>query len=547
MRTPSWLRHSVQIARIEWTRNRRQAARSSTWQSVLTIGLGILTIASGIGAYIVGKLLVRGDLSVPFDLIQAVIIVGFVMYLWMAVQRTSRVIKRIDTTHLLTTVPASEVAFGAVLLVYMQVSRYVVLAVLGGAVGFALGMQSLIHVVTIPVAMIGLGMLAVLLGMSINLGMTLATSQYPRIRRYQKPISFVVLFLGALGWSILRQQTEAVALLTDWLRYVPITWFVDLALLGVPGIDVSVVRSIGALCLLIVGISVLIWSTVVLMVRVWDSEPVSAATIHRSRTLVGRGIAERVFAGWVSRPVLTVARKRWLQERRIPLRILMIGYLLFFVPVMFFPVFLTGVVPGLSLVIFAFLCAAWPGIAFGLPMFSTEYPSLPMTLTTIPGSQFVRGTVLAGVALSAPITIVGILGLGIWSPLGLLEMGLLALAGVVLCVTAVTVGAVIATRISYYEYRLVPVPYINTPVYDEGGKSGFLHLGMVLAMVGLVCLPAFIGYGVAFLAMTTVEPLDTMTRVIRVGSLVLTLLLASGVSIWAYRRAITQFNEYTLP
>lgn len=544
----SWLSHSVQIARIERRRSRRQLGRSSTWRAVIAIVLVSIAVGTGIRAYTVGTALRRGQAMLPFETMRIAVTAGFLVLLIGLVQRTSGLLERLDTDHLLTTVSAREVVLGVILTVATRTVTRIFPLTIGVAIGFAVGTRSLASALTIIVAVAGFLSVTALIGVGLGFVMELVSTRSPRFRRYKTLLVVLALGLVMIVWTVMDRGliSSAIGLMTGWL-VVPPAWFVDLGLLGVPGIQSNVLQSVGALGWVVSGIPILTVVITALATRVWETEPVSAATIHRSRPLVVKGVAERLFSGHVSRPVLTVARKRWLQERRIPVGLMMTGYLTVLLPGVFLPAFAAGTIPGLSLIAFVFICASGTGIAFGMPLLALEYSSLPMTLTTVPGRQYIRGTVLAGVALGGPITVLGTLVLGIWSPLGVLELLLLAIGGVVLCVCSVTFGTALSLRLSYYEFRPVPFPFTNTTVYGVVGRREFINLGMVLALVGLVCLPAFVSYGVVFVNAQAATALAASTAGVRIGSLVLMVALAGGVSAVAYRRAVARFNEYSLP
>lgn len=545
MNPGSWLRHSHLIAQAERTRGQRQPGHSSTWRTIRRVALIVLSIGGGIAAYVIGQSLTRGELTLPFEAIQAAVVAGFVTFLWTALQRTSNVNERINTDHLLTTVGAHEVALGIVFVVYRQVAFPVLLPALSVAVGFAAGSQIPSAALTIVVAVAGFVTLAALLGIVLSLAADLAAIRSPRLRRYRNYTYVLAFMLGFLIWMAVIQAPVSTDAVLDWLRLVPIAWFGDLALLTVPTVPAGQVLGLGALVVTVIGIPVLTVLTIGLARHVWTTSQVSASMIHRSRSLVRPGVVELLFAGWVSRPALTVARKRWLQERRVPLGLLFQGYLLMLMPVVFLPIFAAGEVPGVSLVALAALGAIGAALAFGVELVGTEYSSLLMTLTSVPGHQFIRGIMLAGIAVSAPITTMGVLGLGVLSPLGPLELLLIALVGVVLCVCSVTLGAALGTRRSYFDIRPVPIPFTDITAYTGG--SAITTWGGVFVVIGLVCLPAFVVYGAAFFNGPAASAFAISTTVVRIGSLVLTILLAGGITVVAYRRAVTRFNEYKIP
>ncbi|RRJ31860.1 hypothetical protein [Halocatena pleomorpha] len=222
------------------------------------------------------------------------------------------------------------------------------------------------------------------------------------------------------------------------------------------------------------------------------------------------------------------------------------GYILLALPGVFLPILDAGEIPGISLVFFGFICATGSGLAFGMELLGVEYPVLPMTLTTIHGQQFIRGTIFAGVVISAPITTVGVIALGLGSSISSVEVILVALTSVVLCMYSVTLACAIGMGVSYYEFRVVPLPFTGTAVHAEGGRESFIRLGAVVILLALVCLPIFGGY-LSVISGPVATVLDTSIVVVRLCSLVLTTILAATISVPTYRLAVKLFNQYSIP
>ncbi|MFC7198473.1 hypothetical protein [Halospeciosus flavus] len=487
----------------------------------------------------------QGDLALPISAIQTTAVAGFLTFLWLALQRTSSENEQLNTDHLLTTISAPEAALGLVFTVFRQVAVPVFLPALAVAVGLALGSQTPVTALTTGVAVVGFVTLTALLGIVLSLGTKLATSRSPRLRRYKNYTYVLAFILGFLIWITILQGPVSNQTAIDWLHAVPLAWFVDLALLGLADVPVGHARSLGALGVTVVGLLVLTGATISLAERVWTADRVGESTIHHSRSLVGAGIAERLFAGWVSRPVLTVARKRWLQERRVPIGLLLQGYMLMLTPLVFLPIFAAGEVPGVALVGLVFLSAVGTAFAFGAELLGTEYSSLPMTLTSVSGRHFIRGTVFAGVTISGPFTLLVILLLSLGSPLSAVELLGMGLAGIAVIACSVAVSAMLGLDASYYEIRPVAIPFTGITAYTESG--GIFKWGKVFAVVGLVCLPAYVVYGAAFLGGSVATALGASMPVVRIGGLLATILLAIAVAILAYQRAVRAYNQYTLP
>lgn len=540
------IRQTLRIARVERRRARRRLGRSLAWRAVLAVTLVSASALLGAGAYEVGRSLRRGTAALPLETIHVVTVSGFLTLVWVFGRRTSTVMERIEPELLLASVPARTVALGVVATVVGGIAVPLSLPAVCFAVGLAFGHQSLSGPFAVLLAVAGGVALAALFGVTLSLGRELAALRSPRLRRYKTLLYAAGFAALVIAWFVLASDAVGWERLASWLPVVPITWIADLGLLGLTGSETVGRRPVGALCLFGVGLPLCTVAAVRLADRVWHTDPVGAGTIHRSRSLLGPGRATRLFGGRVSRPVLTVARKRWLQERRVPRGLLTAGYMLLVLPIVYLPLLAAGEILTATPILLAFVLAVGTGLAFGLELLSVEYPALPLTLSAASSRQFVRGTVLAGTAVGAPVTVAITAVAGVGSPLSPLEAILTALASVPLCLCGVTVAAAIGMDASYRDFRPVPIPFVDTTVHSETGRRSFLKLAVVMTLVGLVCLPALTGY-----LSPVNEPLATEIGIsiptVRLLSLVGTVALAVAVSAVSYRRAVRAFGEYTIP
>lgn len=238
------------------------------------IALLVFSIGGGIGAYLIGQSVARGDLVLPVSAIQTAAVAGFLTCFRMGIQRTSSVNEHLNIDHLLTTISASEAALGLLFTVYRQVAVPVFLPTLAVAVGVALGSQTPVTTLTVGVAVVGFVTLAALLGIVLSLGAKLVTSRSPRLRRYKNSTYVLVFILGFLIWNTILQGPVSNQAAIDWLQAVPLAWFVDLALLGLADVPVGQARGLGALGVIVVGLPVLTEATISLSERVWTANRV---------------------------------------------------------------------------------------------------------------------------------------------------------------------------------------------------------------------------------------------------------------------------------
>lgn len=540
-----WLRHSAQIAQTERTRSRRRRGRSSLWRAFIAVVVVLIAAGLAVGAYEIGSTLRRGQFTLPLVVIRTATTAGFLLSIWRFTRRASSRIERVDTDLLLTTVPAREVALGVMIHEYSRVAVPISLPVLGVALGFAIGIRSPATALMIIVAVAGFVAFSLLVGFVLGLSAGPIAEQLPFIRRYRRVFSLVAYLLPTIVALAVFWGVVPLASVIRWLRTLPFGWFIDLGLLGVPGVQSGFLRGVGALCFVVLGCPLFVLVTARLAKFHWYAEPVSPKTTQHSQALVNAGIAERLFGNIVSQPTLTVARKTWLYERRVPAGLLSATIVVYIPILVGIYVLKTGKIPTIAPMLLAFAGAWGTSFVFGINLLGKEYPVLPMTLTAITGRQFVRGIVLAGVAVGATVTTLITLIVGLVSPVGVVGAVLVALVGGLLCVCGITLAAVASLRVSYRDIMKVPLPYLEGNIYSDAGWSSFIDPFAVLLVLTLVSLPVFVSYlSITAAFLTTVFGIPIAA--IHIGGAVLTAVLSAGISKLTYQRAIRLFNQYTI-
>lgn len=541
----SRLVHSLQIARIECTRSQRQRGRSDVFRAVFFVCILALALGSGVGAYVFGTLLHSGEIALSAEFVQRVATAGFLALLVGLMQRTFRLLSRIKVTHLLTTVSTAETILGIAGAVLWPAVIWLAPIIFTFAIGFAVGAHWPAGIVTLCIAGAGLLVLAALLGVALSFTVKVVTTRSPRFRRYRGIIAVIAFVFVAGIFSLANAGLVSIDELGEWASYTPVAWFVDFGFWGTSLVHSGVLPIMGSLAVLGAGIPVVTIGTTLLAKRVWETEPVSATILHHSRSLVGTGTIERLLAKRLSRPVLTVMRKRWLQERRVPVAVSMLGYLLVLLPIVYLPMLFTGRILLVSPLSLAVVLGPATGLCFGITPIGAEYSSFPMTLTAISGRHFVCGEILAGVTIGTPITVITTVLLALGSPVGTLETIAVGIASGMLSVCGMTLAVALGMSVSYSDLLPAPLPLSSATIYAEIGWMEFVRLGVLLGILGLVCVPGFAGYLLVFL-----EPMGATVIVsqplIRIGALLLMSGLAAAASGIAYQRAVRAFDQYVI-
>jgi len=585
-------RHARLIARTELRRKWRSIAGNAWWRlGVFAVAglFGLLPIAGVVfGAYVLGDGLRAGTIDAPMALLRVGAAGAAMFVAFLTATRTVQVSGEIDGAEgLLTTVPHRDVVAGLLLAEGTLFLGVAVLPILATGVAFALGAASPLGFVSIILALLTLVTLGIVIGYPIGLVLKLAFARSQLLARYKTTVGALVMLLY-FGAVFTNSLNAAFGPLLDILKLSPLGWLADLALVGAPGAGVALARAVGAVGAFVLGVPLLVGASITLAERLWYGDPVqvvdgegkssglrslipetesdSTQPGHSETVATERSsTTEKLFGGFVSRPALQVAQKDWRRARRAPLKLWYAAYPLFLLGFQIGPILDSGQVPG-WVVLYIAIVGAWAtGAAFALNPLGDEGAVLPATLTaSVSGRQFVDGTVLAGVAVGVPLTIVATLALGAISSLSILETLGVAAVGAILCIGATALAAGIGTAYPKFEQsritrsRKAVVPSLSAfAVYTlalgllgiPGVVSQFPSLLSGLAVLGaflfelvgappsIVQIPSALG---------DLAVLIESTPSASLAGIVLTALLAVGISWISYRYAGRTFNEYTL-
>lgn len=532
-----------QVAQAEWTRHRREFGAPLLGHRFLFVVSIALALGLGWLAYSLGREVASGQ-PLPTDALGLLVGVAFAGMVWRSSRYTHVRFERMEPAMLLTAVPARTAALGLLGFVYARLLTVLMLPTLGVTVGLVVGLQSLPVALTTGFAVTGMAALAVAVGTTARLLTRVVALRLVRLRGYRDLLVVFGWIPLMIGYMLLQELSLSEAPIVGLFGTLPVAWFVDLALVAGPEFARgSPQDAAAALGVLVVSIPALTAGTARLARRTWESEPVSSTGTHGSHTLVGNSWVDWLLGGYVSRPVRTVARERWLMERRVQRGLLSVGYVLLVVGVLGLPVILFAGARGFLLLIAIALGLA-AGVAFGSDPVGTEYRTLPMVFTAVTGRQFVGGLVLAVSLIGMPLVVLVTVPVGVLSVVGPLQSVLIALVGVAVCACTASVALAVGLGVDRDELALRPFFFTDVPIYAEEGVGGFRRLGSIFAAVLLGTVPAFVGN--APVISTRVAALGVSPLAVQLGSLLLTILLVAALTRIAFRRAVRRFRDYQI-
>jgi len=541
---PTDIRQGMKIARAEWTRHHREFDTPLTGRPVVLILLVGIASALGWFGYSLGRDLTAGQ-PLPKGVVSLFVTAAFVWMVWRSSKYTHVRFERLNPDFLLTTVPARTAALGLLGFVYARLLTTLVVPMVGIAVGTALGLQSPTVALTVVLASACIAAFAAALGTTSRLAARLVALRLMRARYYRDLLivfGWIPLIIAAM---LLQELSLSLAPLTGLFGALPLAWFVDLALIGAPtGTVGSPQHTLGVFVLLGTTVPVFTATTALLARYAWEHDSAGSTGTRGSHSLLNTGVVERFVGERIPRAMYTVARERWLMERRVPQGVLSTGYALLFMGVVGFP--LVAFIGGTTslLVFFAVTLGLATGVAFSSDPIGTEYRALPMLFTSVTGREFVGGSLLAASVVGIPLITLIIVPLGVVGLIGFGQTLLIALLGSAICTCTAAVATMVGLDVERFNYAPVPFFFTDVPIYAEVGAAAFFRHGLILSIGVFASVPAFVGTsppvyeGIASLGVPAV--------VVQTGSLVLTLLLVAVITRTAFRTAVQRFQAYQL-
>jgi len=591
MAESNWPQHVLRIGVFEFRRSVRALWRDKGRFALITLGAvvpSLITLA--VTVLFAEEIREISGVAVP-DMARGMIALFWLFGVYIIAQRVVSARPRIDAEPLmLATVSARTAALGLLVAEMLRLLVHVAVPILVFTGVSVVLLESLVSLILLPVVAVLFAATVVVAGSLVGYGIALLVATSPFVARYKTILGTVATLITMGGYFVfLYPQISGLSQAT--LAWFPLGWLADLAVVGTPFVG-STIRTVGVL----VGSAVLLVSGGLLIERItvalWFIEPVAPQTAGnqsladqtakgeavqpRTRDALAGAIAPLAVPQFISTPVRHVAEWVLMRTRRDPNRLMFL-----FIPVFAIgsPLVSTAVRSGSIGAIAAPLSAvALPWIAgslFAMNSLGDEGPVLPVTLTAVSGTQYVRGLITPGLVFGLPIVLL-VTGLaGVFSPYTVGEQFGLGVLSVYLTCIATTVAPAIGMVFPRFSaIRVGQSQDVLPPRMTAIAVHAFLVVlpGALLAMLIIApraaraILAGVFGFvpTVLFelLSSSTGGPLATATEAFRTigesiqavepGQLQFSggaILLLGGVlcSSLLYQYAVRRFNQYVPP
>ncbi|ADB62227.1 hypothetical protein Htur_3363 [Haloterrigena turkmenica DSM 5511] len=579
-----WAQASLDIGVLEFRRSIRALWRSKGRFALIALGAAVPTLIGALVVFVFADAIRGLETLSELDSVRGMVALFWLFAVFLIGQRVVSVRTRIEAEpFVLTTVSSRATAGGLVVAETLRVLAYFAPPVLLTTAVCVLLLGSPASLLVVPTTAALFAATAVVTGSAAGYVVALLVATSPFVARHKTVLGTAASLLGFGGYALFfYPQIGGVD--QSSLAVLPVGWFADLALAGT-GLTTTPLRWFG------VGLS----SAVILLVggflvdrlttTLWFIEPVSvdsdgssdgerAGELTLRRDALTTAAAPLPVPRLLSTPTRRVAEWALLRTRRDSNRLMFLMIPLFAVGS---AVVNTAIQSGSIETVAAPLCAValpWVvGSLFAMNPFGDEGAVLPVTLTAVPGRQYVRGLLVPGLLIGLPLVPL-VTGLAtLVSPYTLLErVGLITLSGFVTCV-AVAIAPAIGMVFPRFSAISVGrscdvIPPRMTAVALHAGLTvvpGTVLAGLVLApeltrgaLAGLFgVLPAVLSELLAAATADVVAaPADWFVALgDGIGSLDLAVLRFGGgglvlvggllVAVLSYRRAIDRFEHYT--
>ncbi|EMA38352.1 hypothetical protein [Halococcus hamelinensis] len=493
-----WARHALGIGLFEFRRSVRAIRRDKARLGMMALAVvGPSAVLTALLAVFASEIRGIGPLSVP-NAVRGMVALFWLFAVFIVGQRMVSAHAHVEAeSMMLTSVSARAVAGGLVVAETLRVLAYVGLYAVVGTAAAVLLFGSLASLVLVPTTTVLFAATAVVAATACGYAVAWLIASSPFVARH-KTVLGIVAALALMGVYLLFIYSPLGIVSPTSLAWLPMAWFVDLATTGSPFVG-SPIRAAGALLgsllLVVVGGALVEREAVAL----WFTEPVNPDADGATRETVDSGAARFSHRGALaaavsplvvpdrlSTPTRRVAEWTLLRTRRDPNRT---TFLLVPVFAIGSSLVSSGYQSGSVTAVAAPLCAVmlpWlAGALFALNPLGDEGRVLPMTLTTVPGRQYVRGLMTPGLLLGLPAVLVVTAVASVFSPYTLVRRIETVVLGGALTVIAVAIAP--AVGMAFPRFSAISVGR-SDDVLPPRMTAVFVHLVAVVVPGGLLVL-----------------------------------------------------------
>lgn len=533
MRLRQDVRHGLRIGRAEFVRSFRGYLGNS--RRVLGLLITVLVLGGMLlfalpTAYVLGQT-ARSVTGVPFFAPVATLVP--LSLLSLSVFRTLERLGHIDgADFVLLAVHPRAVVIGLITAEMGRLSLWFGIPVGAVVVTFALGMGSPLLVASGGAVALPLVCCAAVWGYAGGIAVLRLLRHLPTLRRLLKGVGIIAMVglvvASQLAGQFIVESDLSVQRLLSTVTFDPLAEYVALAFVGTP---VSRPTSLGAVAVLAallaltpVGLAVSTRQVSTL----WFTAPVDNDASTQVQRSSGGFSPPRPFA-WTTAG--SIAWGILVRGRRDPAELSHLLIAVFFIApvgtmlVEFSSDVLGPLIAGAGVVLATYLS----GATFGLNPLGDERPQLPLLLLIeTPAAAFVRGRLLAGVAIGVPVAVLSSL-VSIWFGITALQAAATATVGVGMCLVAAMFAVGIGSAYPIYEER------------EFWGTNTVVPSTLVMMVyLFVVAGGTVLGLFVTWFAITGNVVLTPVFGVL-FGTY---LLLTVGVSYGSYRYALRRHRRY---
>ncbi|MFB9806916.1 hypothetical protein ACFFQF_17500 [Haladaptatus pallidirubidus] len=384
----------------------------------MILGVALPTVMfGGVGFLLISFIEDISGSTIP-DQLRGMVALFWLFGVFLVTQRVASAKPRIDADQLMLTTVSARTAVGGLLIAeFLRILSYISFPVLVLSSLLAYAQTAPAFLITIPFAIMLFSATVATAGSAVGYGIALLIASSPFVAKHKTALSIPIGLLGVLGYLGF-QYSEITGLDQSALAWFPAAWFADIAVVGGP-IHGSLTRAAGVLlgsCVFVITVGRL---AEIATTAYWFSDgPILTDSTPSERTTTGSdnhsekrksalaNAVAPITVDFLPLPIQRVAQMVMLRTWRDPQRLMFI-----IMPVAIFIGPAISSVNGLDLFsvlpIASVVLIPWmAGAVFPLNPLGDEGSVLPVTLTAVTGTNYVRGLIAPSIILGLPAAVI---------------------------------------------------------------------------------------------------------------------------------------------